>query len=165
MAPDRFAADRSLEELARRLRFLGCDVAGFGGVALEELLDLARRDGRCVLTLSRRHPRRFADVPVIHVPREDLAAQVRKVAATHTPVSPPFSRCALCNTALQRRLSFEARGEIPGRVLRRVRIALYCPVCGKWYWRGSHVDRMCEWLSATLDRPIEWPPDDPSVPA
>jgi hypothetical protein len=59
----------------------------------------------------------------------------------------------------------EARPAIPKRVLRRVRIALYCPVCGKWYWRGSHVDRMCEWLSATLDRPIEWPHDEPIVPA
>jgi len=157
----RFATDRSLDELARRLRLLGHDVAGFGGVPLEELLELARREDRTALTLSRRHPRRFAGVRVMVLPREDLAAQVRAVAAAHEPPGPPFSRCALCNTALQRRHPFEARGEIPGRVLRRLRVALYCPSCGKWYWHGSHVDRMCDWLSETLDRRIEWPYDEP----
>lgn len=165
MSTTRFATDRSLEELARRLRFLGHDVAGFGGVPLAELLALARREERTVLTLSRRHPRRFADVRVLSLPREDLAAQVRAVAAVHAPSSPPFSRCALCNTALQRRHPLEARGEIPGRVLRRMRVAMYCPHCGKWYWHGSHVDRMCEWLGRTLDRRIEWPHDEPVTPA
>jgi hypothetical protein len=165
MVEIRLAADRSLDALARRLRFLGHDVAGFGGVPLTELFELARREDRCVLTLSRRHPRRFADVRVMSLPREDLAAQVRAVAEAHAPASAPFSRCALCNTALQRRHPFEARGEIPGAVLRRVRVALYCPSCGKWYWRGSHVDRMCAWLSETLGRRIDWPHDEPVVPA
>jgi len=158
----RFATDRSLDELARRLRFLGHDVAGFGGVPLAELFELARRDGRCVLTLSAQHPRRFADVSVMRLPREDLAAQVRAVADAHPATGLPFSRCALCNTALQRRHPLEARGEIPGRVLRRVRVALYCPHCGKWYWHGSHVDRLRAWLGETLGRPIEWPHDDPN---
>jgi len=161
----RFATDRSLDELARRLRFLGYDVASYGGVPLPELLELARRESRHVLTLSRRHPRRFADVPVLALPREDLAAQVRAVADAHSAAGQPFSRCALCNTALQRRHPLEARGEIPGRVLRRARVVLYCPGCGKWYWHGSHVDRMCAWLGATLGRPVEWPHDEPIQPA
>lgn len=165
MDDTRFATDRSLDALARRLRVLGHDVAGFGGVALPELFELARREGRHVLTLSRRHPRRFSDVAATALPREDLAGQVRTVAGAHAAPGPPFSRCALCNTALQRRHPFEARGEIPGRVLRRVRVALYCPHCGKWYWHGSHVDRMCEWLSRVLGRPIEWPYDEPIAPA
>lgn len=165
MDPARFATDRSLDELARRLRFLGHDVAGFGGVPLAELYELARAEGRVVLTLSRRHPRRFADVPALAMPPEDLAAQVRAVDAAYPPTGAPFSRCALCNTALQRRHPFEARGEIPGRVLRRVSVALYCPMCGKWFWRGSHVDRLCAWLSETLGRTVSWPHDEPVRPA
>jgi uncharacterized protein with PIN domain len=159
----RFATDTSLDALARRLRLLGHDVATFRGVTLEELFAIAAAEERTVLTLSPRHPRRFAAVNALRVPREDLRAGVRAVAELHAAAGGPFTRCALCNTALQARHSLEARGEIPGRVLRRVRATLYCPMCGKWYWHGSHVDRMCAWLSETLGREIAWPHD--SAPA
>jgi len=162
--PTRFATDTSLDALARRMRFLGYDVATFRGVTLEELFDLAGRESRAVLTLSPRHPRRYSAVPARVVPRADLAAALRAAIEGVDPAGTPFSRCALCNTALQARHPLEGRGEIPGRVLRRLRVALYCPQCGKWYWNGSHVDRMCAWLSRTLGRDVTWPHDPPVVP-
>src|SRR6266850_296581 len=63
MSPARFITDSSLDYLARRLRFLGFDVRTLEGARLEEVFSAARRDGRTVLKLSARHPRRFADVP------------------------------------------------------------------------------------------------------
>lgn len=164
MTPARFATDTSLERLARRLRLLGHDVATYRGVTLEELFGIAAAEGRIVLTLSARHPRRFAAVPAMRMPREDAAAAVRAIDALHGPAGVPFSRCALCNTALHPRHPFEARGEIPGRVLRRIRAALYCPVCGKWYWHGSHVDRVRAWLSSALGREVDWTHDPPLRP-
>ena len=150
----RFVTDASLDSLARRLRFLGYDVATQRGARLEELFERARREGRIVLTLSARHPKRFADVPVLRVPRDDEPAALRAIAADHEPASPPFSRCPECNSALQRRLAFEARGEVPARVLRDARALHYCPTCGKWYWEGSHTARLREWLERALGRPI-----------
>jgi uncharacterized protein with PIN domain len=44
----------------------------------------------------------------------------------------------------------EARGEVPGRVLRMAAPLRFCPNCGKWYWEGSHVARLREWLARTL---------------
>jgi uncharacterized protein with PIN domain len=157
MPPARFITDTSLEHLARRLRLLGFDVAGAGGARLDELFEAARREGRTVLTLSARHPRRFAAVPAITVPRADPAAAVRAIAAAHEPAGPPFSRCASCNTALARRMPAEAMGEVPGGVLRAARALRYCPQCGKWYWEGSHVARIREWLAAALGRPVAEP--------
>jgi uncharacterized protein with PIN domain len=154
MPPARFVADTSLDLLARRLRMLGYDVATFSGARLEELFEAGRREGRTVLTLSARHPRRFADVASILGPRADPAAALRSLAASHEPAGPPFSRCALCNAALQRRTPFEAVGEVPGKVLRGSTSLTYCPNCGKWYWEGSHVARLREWLARALGRPI-----------
>jgi uncharacterized protein len=152
--PSRFVTDTSLELLARRLRMLGYDVASVPGARLEELFDAARRDGRTVLTLSARHPARFADVPALRVARGDPAAALRALAAAHEPAGLPFSRCPQCNTALQRRTAFEASGEVPGRVLRRAPALTYCPQCGKWYWEGTHVARLRAWLEAALGRPL-----------
>jgi uncharacterized protein with PIN domain len=160
MAAARFVTDTSLELLARRLRMLGYDVASVPGARLDELFEAGRRDGRTVLTLSVRRPKQFADVPALLVPRGDPAAALRALTAGHEPAGLPFSRCPRCNVALQRRTSFEAAGEVPGKVLRRSVALTYCPHCGKWYWEGSHVARLREWLERALGRPLASPRDD-----
>lgn len=151
---ERLITDGSLEFLARRLRVLGYDVEVVRGARLDELFDAAARDGRAVLTLSVRRPRRHAAVAALRVPRNDPAGAVRAVAGAFAPAGPPFSRCPLCNSALQRRLSFEASGEVPGRVLRGAKHLSHCPTCGKWYWDGSHTARLRAWLEAALGRPL-----------
>ena len=157
MPPVRLVADASLALLARRLRMLGYDVRALPGARLEELFEAGRRDGRTVLTGSARHPRRFADVAVVRVPREDPALGVRIVALHFEPAGPPFSRCPECNGALARRHPLEAAGEVPGRVLRSARALHSCPDCGRWYWEGSHVARLRAWLEAALGRPLAAP--------
>jgi hypothetical protein len=155
--PVRLVTDSSLASLARRLRFLGYDVIMLAGARLEEVLAAARREDRTVLTLSARRPRRWADVPAITVERGDEAGAVRKVAASCEPAGQPFSRCGECGTALERRHAFEAHGEVPGRVLRSAPFLHYCPVCDKWYWEGTHVARIREWLEQALGRPLAPP--------
>lgn len=151
--------DSALDFLARRMRLLGYDIVTVRGARLEELFEAARREGRMVLKLSPRHPRRFADVVSLAVPREDPAAALRGITAAFEPAGPPFSRCPVCNTALERRHAVEARGEVPGRVLRSGSGLSHCPGCGKWYWEGSHVERLRAWLERALGRPV-----GPSVP-
>ena len=154
MTPVRWIAGSSLEFLARRLRFLGFDVAAARGARLEELFEAARREGRRVLTLSARHPRRFEDVGTDVVGRGDPAAELRRLVEGREPGGPPFSRCPECNAPLQRRHPMEATGEVPGRVLRSRPALTFCPVCGRWYWEGSHVARIRAWLEAALGRSL-----------
>jgi hypothetical protein len=152
--PTRFATDSSLELLARRLRFLGYDVVTHRGARLEELFAAAAAEARTVLTLSARIPRGHAGVPVVRVPRSDVAAAVRAVAEAHAPAGAPWSRCPECNVALHSRSAFEARGEVPGRVTRLGLPFTWCPSCARWYWPGSHVVRMNAWLESALGRPL-----------
>lgn len=155
MPPARFVTAASLEFVARRLRFLGFDVVTHPGARLEELFEAAAREGRAVLTTSARHPRKWAAVAVVRVPGADPPAAVRAIAAAHEPAGPPFSRCARCNQALQRRTSFEAIGEVPGRVTRASATLTWCPSCGQWYWEGGHTQRLRKWLEAALGRPLD----------
>lgn len=152
----RFITDSSLASLARRLRFLGHDVVTLPGARLEDVLAAARRDDRTVLTLSARRPRRWADVPALTVERDESAA-VRALEERHPAGDPPLGRCSVCNERLERRLAIEARGEVPGRVLRAGRELRYCPGCGKWYWDGTHVRAIRAWLERALGRPLEPP--------
>ena len=157
MTPDRIVTDTSLAEVARRLSFLGYDVTTLRGGRLEELFEMAHREGRVVLTTSPRRPRRWAEVRAIVVSRGDPATAVRAVASALSPATAPFSRCPRCNVALQRRSAFEAVGEVPGRVTRRVAALQQCPDCGQWFWDGTHVARIRAWLERTLGRPVDGP--------
>jgi len=154
MTPARFFTDSSLDFLARRLRFLGYDVTTVRGARLEELLELAGREGGIVLTRSARHPRRFGATPVLTTTGADAPAELRTIAGRYAPAGAPFSRCPACNVALRTRHPLEARGEIPGRVFRAIRAVAFCPMCGKWYWEGSHVARIRAWLESALGRPL-----------
>ena len=142
--------DASLEQLARRLRFLGYDVATHRGARLEELFAVAAAQGRTVLTLSARRPRAAGAVEVLRVPRGDDAGAVREVAAHHAPSGARWSRCPGCNVALQSRSSFEAIGEVPARITRSGWPLTWCPSCGRWFWPGSHVVRMNAWFDRVL---------------
>ena len=148
--PTRFATDASLEQLARRLRFLGYDVVTHRGARLEELFAAAAADGRTVLTLSARRPRRHAGVAAIRIQRGDEAAALRALVETHAPAGARWSRCPACNTALEARSAFEARGELPARVARAGWPLSWCPTCDRWYWPGSHVARMNAWFERVL---------------
>lgn len=150
LPPTRFVSDSSLEQLARRLRFLGHDVLTHRGARLEELFADAAREGRTVLTMSARRPAAHADVPVLLVPRGSLAEAVRLVTARHAPATARWSRCPSCNVALHSRSAFEARGEVPGRVTRAGLPLTWCPACGRWFWPGSHVARMEQWFDEVL---------------
>jgi uncharacterized protein with PIN domain len=155
MQPDRFVTDSSLDFIARRLRFLGYDVSTFPGARLEELFDRATADGAIVLSRSPRHPRRWGAVPLVRIDASDPVAAVRAIASRYAPAGTPFSRCPVCNVALRARHPMEARGEIPGRVLRAIRTVSACPMCGKWYWEGTHVARIRAWLEGALGRALE----------
>lgn len=161
MPAARFVTDAALDRFARRLRFLGYDVVTHRGVRLEELFELAARDGRIVLTTSPRHPRRYAAIAALQISAADEASAIRRITAEHEAASEPFTRCPRCNTAMIKRSSFEARGEVPGRVTRSGSPLRYCPACGKWYWIGSHVAHIAAWLEAALGRPVAVPQAEP----
>ncbi len=152
----RFLTDSSLGPLARRLRVLGHDVEVHPGARLEELLEAAQRDGRVVITLSARRPKRWQDVPVIGATRGDLAGSLRAAIVAGPAARAPFSRCSRCNGALARRSAFEAHGEVPGRVVRSGRPLGCCVACGQWFWLGTHARRLTAWLEETLGVRLEF---------
>lgn len=143
---DRFVTDSSLERVARRLRLLGFDVASTGADGLDRVFAAARSTDAIVLTTSVRHPRRYAGVRAFRVDR-DAAAAVRGVCERFQPAGAPYSRCSVCNVALERLPSARAAGRAPVAVTVSRETLDHCPQCGRWYWPGSHVERMRAWFA------------------
>lgn len=161
MTPIRFVTDASLAVVARRLRQLGYDVELHRGARLEELLEIAAREGRTVLTLSARKPKRWSAVATVRLVDADPAAAVRSVAGQAEASGAPLSRCSHCNHPLRVRSAFEAHGEVPGRVARRGGPLWSCTGCGQWFWLGSHTDKLRGWFEGALGRAVVWPEPPP----
>ncbi len=54
----------------------------------------------------------------------------------------PFTRCSRCNAALESAPKASAQGSVPPRVWATQAQFQRCPSCGRFYWSGTHTDRM-----------------------
>jgi len=142
---ERFICDEMLQRAGRWLRAAGYDVRiAVPGQSDRELLELARREGRLLLTRDRglteyRHAEGFVLLIEANELRDILAEMGHRLAIDW--VKQPFSRCLECNTPLIT-ASSEMRSRVPAESLREGETLLYCPHCDKPYWNGSHVKRM-----------------------
>jgi len=149
--PPRWLVDEMLGRLARYLRFVGCDTAYVRGKSDDEILDLARREGRILLTRDRELSRRSPEALLIESPV--LAEQWRAVRSSwpSVPTELSFARCTLCNGPLDKRRASEVPelGEnVPPSVRRGVGELYACRDCGHLYWDGSHTASIRERIAA-----------------
>ncbi len=140
----RFLADVHLGKLVRYLRLAGIDTAyeqDAGDVhlierMLQEERTLLTRDRRLLmrravtkgyLVRSDRPPKQFNEV----LRRFDLRRWIR-----------PYSRCAHCNTPLQRVPKGSVRSRLEPLTDRHFEVFSQCPECKRVYWAGSHLQRL-----------------------
>jgi uncharacterized protein with PIN domain len=140
----RFAADAMLGRLARWLRVLGWDTFYDIAVADPVLVRLAREEARVLLTRDRHLLRELRPALSFEVRQDDPLQQLRDLVQGLQLAAPRelFTRCLLCNAALETMDPAEARPLLPEGVRELPRPVRRCPMCGRLYWEGSHVRRM-----------------------
>lgn len=146
-AAPRFLCDAMLGRLAKWLRLLGYD-ARYGDLPDDDLVVLARSEGRVVLTRDTRLVRR-PDVGAHGFIRHDrVLDQLRQVADEfHLDVGRAGTRCMRCNAALDPLPRDAAAGRVPPYVWRTQEAFARCPACGRIYWPGTHWTRMTQQLA------------------
>ncbi len=143
----RFIVDVHLKTLARRLRMLGFDTLYDRTLEDRRLAEYSKKEDRALLSrdtqlLMRNSITRGMYVRSTH-PKEQLLEVIRRFALLERIV--PFYRCILCNGELSVITKSEiTAGAIPPAVWERTETFYRCKSCGKYYWKGSHVDRMLE---------------------
>jgi hypothetical protein len=135
----RFAVDRMLGRLARWLRILGHDVAYGPHLGGRTLIDLARREGRMLLTRDTRLVRARDLPPHLFITSDHFREQLRQVAAA-VPLGGTdlLGRCLDCNRALEELPRERARDRVPVFVWQTSERFLACTGCGRLYWPATH---------------------------
>lgn len=146
--PHRFALDMHLGALARRLRLLGIDTHYQPVIADQELARIAHEEHRIVLT---------RDIPLLkqkiiewgywlrsQQPKEQLLEVIRRYRLA--PYFAPFTRCLSCNGFIQPVDKNAVLHQLPPGTQEYFHAFYQCSQCGKVYWKGSHYERMEQFL-------------------
>jgi len=144
----KFLADRMLGKLVKWLRILGYDTAYPSFDNDLSLILTARQEGRILLTrdvnlIKRRNICDFLFIRGDHW-EEQLAGIIKGLKLEIDLNSKIFSRCSLCNTHTKDIDKKEVKTHVPPYVFLTQNKFVYCPSCKKYYWRGTHWQRMAK---------------------
>jgi uncharacterized protein len=143
-----FLADAMLGSLVKWLRILGYDTRYCPSWDDNELARLARAEGRVLLTRDEQLARR-PGLRLLLIAADDLAAQLAQVIqACGLDSSHSFTRCPICNAPLEEVGKTSAWGQVPPFVFKTQDVFRICPQCNRFYWRGTHWQRMQERLES-----------------
>jgi uncharacterized protein with PIN domain len=151
----RIIVDRTLGNLARKLRILGYDTLYWRGGNAAGAAEAARSEGRVLLTRSRKIQGKPGDLEVVVVEADDPREQLQEVVEKlHLKVEEArfFRRCLLCNEELQPMGKEEAEGRVPDFILQSYTVFHGCPRCRRIFWPGTHYVRMRKEMSGYIDK-------------
>ncbi len=156
-----FVVDSNAGKLARWLRMMGYDTLFFRDIDDGQLVELALREGRVVVTrdtqIARRRVAASGSLKVILTREDDPKKQLLQVMrALHLDWrETEFTRCIECNRRLVPRSSEEVKALVPPYVSRTQSRYMQCPSCGRVYWHGTHWQRMKQTLEEIRARSLD----------
>ncbi len=154
----RFVLDGHLGRLAAYLRMLGFDSLYRKDFSDTELASISADETRILLTrdrgLLKRSQVTHGFLLTTRDPRQQLLAVVRRFDLISS--FKQFTRCIACNGVLENASKADVIDQLEPRTKLYYEVFKHCVHCGKVYWKGSHYDRMLdfiEWVrKSNLDR-------------
>lgn len=144
----KFIVDDMLGKLAARLRMLGFDATYYQKVEDSLLLRKSKEEGRILLTRDTNLVKvRGAQVWLVTTTK--LIDQLREIIQKYKLKIDPnqlFSRCSVCNEPLVDISKEETKDKVPPLVYKLFNEFSYCPGCNKYYWKGTHYEKIVEEL-------------------
>ena len=148
----KFLVDFMLGKLAKWLRFLGYDAVY---KSITNMTDLERYLDRGYIFLTRRSDwlkNKKLPKDMFYFVRSNKTQEQMREIIRHFNLKLDknyiFSRCSCCNTILIEKNKEEAIPHVPeyiGKIHNRFK---FCPICKRFYWPGTHRERMEAWLKA-----------------
>ena len=135
-------ADAMLGKLCKWLRLLGHDTTYDSGWADNDIVRLARAEGRVILTRDRALSERRG-IRALLLTSDLLEEQLAQVISElQLPPGVAGSRCSVCNGLLEQVAGISVQERVPRHVYETQEVFRHCPKCDRIYWQGGHWERM-----------------------
>jgi len=148
----KFIADSMLGRLARWLRLLGYDTLYYPHIEDSLLLRIAREEDRVLLTRDTRLVKVRGLNKHLLLSENDTFEQLKKVITSFNLhpfdlgrdrfATGLYGRCSLCNSVLDSVPKEQAKDQVPEYVYLTTEIFNKCQKCGKFYWAGTHQEKL-----------------------
>ena len=143
----KFVADGMLGKLARWLRMMGHDVKYSAAFDDDELLALAKKERRILLTKDLELYQRAVakGVGAFYVEGKTEAERLAELAerfGVPLGINLEESRCPNCNTKLRSTPKEKIAGKVEKNTYLHYDEFWRCPRCGQVYWQGAHWGRI-----------------------
>ncbi|HUI64789.1 MAG TPA: Mut7-C RNAse domain-containing protein [Bacteroidota bacterium] len=140
----RFVLDVHLGKLAHHLRMMGFDTLYRNDYTRSELLGIASRDDRILLSKSSSLVEAEELTAAYRVRSSDPREQLLEVLTRFDlwRAARPFVRCLHCNSLLQPEAKNAVAEHLPEKVRELYLKFNRCPSCGRIYWEGTHFQKM-----------------------
>ncbi|UCE40612.1 MAG: Mut7-C RNAse domain-containing protein [Candidatus Aminicenantes bacterium] len=140
----RFVVDCMLGKLAKWLKILGFDTLFFSKIEDDELLIIARKEERVLLTKDTGLIQQAKDVETLFLESEEWKGQIQQVMEHFNLKEKvaPHTRCIDCNVELKGLPKKNAKNLVSSFVFEHADSFALCPSCGRVFWRGSHFKDM-----------------------
>lgn len=152
MMDKKFLVDFMLGKLAKWLRRLGYDVVY---KSITNRADLERYLKQGYIFLTRRSDwlknKKLPKKMVYFVQANETQNQIREIIKhfkLRLDEKQMFSRCSCCNTILIEKTREEAIPYVPEYIGKTHNRFKFCPTCSRFYWPGTHRERMETWLKS-----------------
>lgn len=148
----KFIVDVNVGRLATWLRIMGYDTAFPRTASDNELVRLALKQDRLLITRDSgfllRRSVRLGQLRMLYVVADDLRGQLRQlILELHLNLDGGFSRCLRCNEPLAQVDKAEVADRIPDYVSRTHTVFSQCSSCRRVYWPGTHWSNMMSELA------------------
>ena len=140
----RFILDAHLGKLAKYLRMLGFDTLYRNDYGDDEIIELALKEKRIILTRDKLLLRSRRVTHGYYIRSTEKHKQLREVVQKFDLYSQfkSFTRCMTCNTELVPKNREEIIHLVQQDIMQYFNEFFFCPACRKVYWKGSHFKRM-----------------------
>lgn len=144
----RFVVDVNLGKLARKLRLLGFDTLFSNQYRDDEIVSVSKREKRIILTRDLGVLMYSAVTHGYWLRSNDPVKQVKEVVERFQLQNRlnPFSRCSNCNGKLVEVPRQAVETHVHSETFSSFTTFWKCTTCKNIYWKGSHYDRISEWV-------------------
>lgn len=151
--PKKFILDVHLGRLAKYLRIFGIDTLYQNYYSDQEIVEIALKEGRMILTRDRGILKRRVVKYGYLIKSDDSKEQLREVFLNFDllPDIKPFLRCISCNGILEKVDKEEIIEDLEPLTRKYYNEFFRCTGCKKVYWNGGQRKRMGEFIDNFLN--------------
>lgn len=150
----KFICDVHLGKLATILRLLGFDTRYRNDFDDPEIIDIAQKEHRIILTCDRGILKNSA-VTHGHCLHSRVALKQAEEVVNFFDIAQwaePFTRCTVCNAEIEPVDKQDILNQLPPKVAANYDEFSRCTGCGRIYWQGSHYDKIRKKLDHILQQ-------------